>query len=87
VGLGVAEASLELAVLGEQALDGLEHDGRSLVGWCWGGKVRENDRADPRNGGRRGEAGYLESAAAFFLYRASKRATRPPVSRIFCLPV
>lgn len=48
---------------------------------------RFTKNADPAHGVRPGRREWSYLPVAFLPKRFSKRATRPPVSRIFCLPV
>ena len=74
----IGQLLLQLGVLAEQFIDRLEHGLALLVA----GRA-ETQRRRTRRAGRRRSEGYL----SFLPKRFSKRATRPPVSRIFCLPV
>ena len=89
----VGELLLQVGVLAEQFLDRLEHrwaPDMANVGDS-GGRPQSAGPGAPRTRGtaedRRSGARYFLAAAAALPKRASKRATRPPVSRIFCLPV
>ncbi|GGT33416.1 hypothetical protein GCM10014713_28740 [Streptomyces purpureus] len=85
----VGELLLEIGVFADQFLDRLEHRGLLVSYGKWGcGETANAGPGHPRSG--RPKTGavaryFLEPAA--LPKRASKRATRPPVSRIFCLPV
>ena len=84
----VGQLLLELGVLGEQLGDGARARRSSR------GRHRRrpagsghNKRRPPTAAGRRAPSGATCRLRLRLPYRASKRATRPPVSRIFCLPV
>lgn len=86
----VGELLLQIGVLGDEFLDG-SNILRLL--YCGEGKGRATKNAGPGRTPRGRAAVDRRSGARYFLEpaalpkRASKRATRPPVSRIFCLPV
>ena len=101
VHLGVGQAQLQLRVLTEQLLDSLEHglssarrDGQGTATTTVPGDDScptahaKRRRCPATPGGRRSPAPSGRYFAAVLVpKRRSKRATRPPVSRIFCLPV
>ena len=84
----VGELPLEPGVLGEQLGGCLDHGVPLQHRANKSSRVRRRRRSAPVMGaGRRRCGSYLEPVEPVLPKRFSNRATRPPVSRIFCLPV
>jgi hypothetical protein len=76
----VGESPLDFRVFAGQIVD--------IHVRSWVGTGADTPTPTGEASGRRGTSGYfLLPPAAFLPKRRSNRATRPPVSRIFCLPV